>query len=320
MKTKLTSIICSLASLVGLMVQVVVCSATPFAYGDVLVNNFNGGNIQRYDSAGNLQQTYTGSGGLWYGAAITPQGNIATVRRSPVAGVNVFNQVGVQILTFDAPAINIPGDISVFADGTMAISSQLGGTVEFYSSTGAHLRSVSGPNQPFGSAVGPDGTLWVGGVGGVGFGFKHFNEDGTLLGSFSTSFMPGDVVVDSLDGTLWVAERHSSAVAHLDTSGAMLGSFAVDFSFYFDGIAMAPDRTFYLVDENDPRVLHYSETGTLLSSFAIASPNVPLFVAVVPEPSSCMLLITCLSLSLYVGERTKRCSLTGDKYARHTEA
>jgi hypothetical protein len=69
-----------------------------------------------------------------------------------------------------------------------------------------------------------------------------------------------------------------------------------------------PEEGFFLVPGLFPTI-DYSSPG-------IASA----LVRVVPEPSSCMLLITCLSLSLYVGERTKRCGLTGDKYARYTEA
>jgi DNA-binding beta-propeller fold protein YncE len=278
-----------------MVLAVLLCATLP-ASGEILIDNFQSGNIQRYDNAGNLLQTYTGSGGLWTGASLTPQGFIATARRSPTAGVDILNPNGTQFLTFDTPAVNVPGDISVFADGTMAIGSQLSSTIEFYSSTGIHLRSVSGPNQPYGSTIAPDGTLWVGGVGGVGFGFKHYKEDGTLLGSFSTSFMPGDVVADPHDGTLWVTEREDSAVAHLDASGTLLNSFSVDFSFAFDGIAMAPDQTLYLVDQTDPRVLHYSEAGSLLDSFTMTSSDGPVFITVIPEPTTFSFGILCSAL------------------------
>jgi sugar lactone lactonase YvrE len=170
-------------------------SAAPFAPGDLLITQFGNSMIQRYDAAGNLQQTITGSGTNWIGAALTPQGNIATARRT-IAGINVFDRTGAQLVTFNTPAVNTTGDVSVFADGTFAVNSQLTSTVEFYSPTGVHLRSAAAANQPFGSAIAQDGTLWVSGVGGVGFGLKHLKEDGTALGSFATTFEPGDVVVD----------------------------------------------------------------------------------------------------------------------------
>ncbi|MGD9648799.1 MAG: hypothetical protein AB7U73_24015 [Pirellulales bacterium] len=64
----------------------VLASAAPsragFLPGDVLLNNFSGHNIEQIRASGILEQTFTGTGQYWVGAALTPDGKLVTVYRN----------------------------------------------------------------------------------------------------------------------------------------------------------------------------------------------------------------------------------------------
>jgi len=154
----------TLCTLGVLTVPIPRASAQAFQPGEILVNNFGNGtnptapNSQRYSPAGGLVQTYTGSAPgigsdtVWRGAALTPDGNLATTYASPIdsttPGVNIFRPDGSLLITFPTPGvgnggtIGRPGDVSVFADGTLAITSQNANQVAYYSQAGALLRQI----------------------------------------------------------------------------------------------------------------------------------------------------------------------------------
>ena len=99
--------------------------AQVFQPGEILVNNFGNAtnptapNVQRYSLAGGLVQTYTstapgtGSGTVWRGAALTPDGNLATTYASPndttTPGVNIFRPDGSLLITFPTPGVGGDG-------------------------------------------------------------------------------------------------------------------------------------------------------------------------------------------------------------------
>src|SRR5207249_2543642 len=133
-------------------------------------------------------RSFTGTGGSWFGASLTPDGMLVTTRRTPTTGVNVFSLTVGQVSTFETPEVAFPADVSVFADGTLAVSDQstsgLAGKVELYTSSGSHVGTISlplstGQKDPFGSTVAPDNTLWVADQ--LGHRICHFSEDGALL-------------------------------------------------------------------------------------------------------------------------------------------
>ena len=278
--------------------------AAPFQKGDIFVNNSIPDKIQQYAANGTLVDTYFGPGAVWEGVGITPDGRVATSFRGPstglsehrAGGINIFGPDG-SLSTFPIPQVNLAGDVSVFHDGTIAVSSQFGSTLELYSRFGSHLRSISHPGfagdrSPFGTAVGPDDTIWC--ALGRFPTIQHFAKDGTHLGSFEAAANVGDLVVDHVDGTLWFPGQDGNQVYHYSPQGVLLGSFSTLISPQsqrFNGVAMSPERTLYLVSEVSHSIYHYDRSGNILGLIPLASSHQPLFLSVMLIPEPCTVTI-----------------------------
>ena len=259
-----------------------------FQPGEILVNELVSGSVQRYSASGSLLQTFTGSNVEWKGASLTPDGNLATAyaESSDVVGIHIFSPSGTQIMSFATPGNGFPGDVSVFANGTLALNDQVNGTLQLWSQTGTLLQTVNlpGVSYVFGSTVGSDGILYVAGA--SSSNIARVDSSGTLLGLISLNFNPGDLVMNPLDGTLWVSGYDNDSVEHIATDGTLLGSFRARLSSYFTGIGLAPDdNSLYVTSEFSQVVKHFDLNGNLLDSFALANPNVPWFLTVVPSPA-----------------------------------
>jgi hypothetical protein len=276
--------------------------------GDVLINDFIDAVVRHYRADGTFAGAFSGTGTAWEGAAVTPDGRVVTTRRTPRQGVNIFDASGTQIASFDTPEVDLPSDVSVFSDGTIAINDQTDEReVVLYRPNGAHVSSYPLPVGAWGSTVGPDDTLWVTWFGGARI--AHLARDGTLLGDFALDFQPGDVVVDPADGTLWVSHNNGARVYHLDVDASVLNSFPVDLVGSFNAIALAPDRTLLVTSDNGgSRIFNYSRDGILLGSHPLVSPDGTLFMAVVqvPEPGSAPLAIMGAALLLLIRPRRTR--------------
>ncbi|MBX6313288.1 MAG: hypothetical protein IRY99_10300 [Isosphaeraceae bacterium] len=279
------------------------------APGEILLNNFLGSNIQRYGTDGTLLQTYTGTGKAWQGVSLTPDGHMVTTYRinGPTnPGVNLFDPEGVQVASFGTSAITngLPGDVSVFADGTLAINDQDGNRVLFYSQTGDLIRAVglSGVVHPFGSTVGSDHILYVAGLDSSNIG--RVQPDGKVLSPIRLSFQPGDLVMSPLDGTLWVSDFYGDRVVHLDTAGTVLGSFSIDLTGVFAGIGLAPDgQSLYVTTQASTVIRQFDLRGNLLGEFDIVDPRMPLFLAVVPVPEPSGLTLAGVGLGILAAGR-----------------
>ncbi len=279
-----------------------ILAATPvraeFLAGDVLLNNFAGANIEQIAADGTLTQTFTGTGQFWVGASLTPEGNLVTVYRnigSIVAGVNVLLPDGTEQTTFSFTNAN-PGDVAVFADGTIAVSAANYDRVDRYSPTGTPLGFIKtlGMDAPGGVAIGPDDTLWV--ANRSSFDLSHMAQDGTDLGGFPLPFSPGDVVVDPTDATLWVSDKDSGLLYHYSTAGVSLGSFPTGVSGDFQGLGIGSDGTLYVTGIGSSAILRYASDGTLLGSLPIDSPATPFRLTVVPVPEPAALVIAGIGL------------------------
>lgn len=284
----LTATVAIVASLVSVRP-----AAAQLVPGDILLDNANA--VQHYNAAGTSLPNYTGTGLNYEGASITPGGNIATTYRgtgSGKGGVVIYRPNGTQLTTFSTPTVSFPGDTSVFADGTLAISDQnslaRGATagVRLYSQTGSFIRSLTaaGMNNPFGNMVAPDNTLYLADVGANKI--FHFSETG-FLGSFDLTFSPGDLVVSPLDGTLFISDVGSGAVVQTTTTGAFLKSFASGVSSDFNGIGISGDGlTIFAVGAASTTIRKMnSATGAFISEFAIRRDAFPGFLTVVPNSS-----------------------------------
>jgi len=275
--------------------------------GDIYINVFTSDMpLQRYRPNGAFVRFYGSQGNSWEGATISRDGLLATTRRLPVPGVSLFDADTGNETMFNTPQVGVPGDVSFFADGTLAVSDQEG-DVDLYSRTGAHLGTLSHPAlgaTPFGNTVAPDDTLWVASFAG---GVSHFARDGTFLGSFAP-FSVADLGVDPVDGTLWIPQS-TGVVQHYTPSGVELGMFPTAVVLGPGNhmtIAVAIDRTLYVSSSLSDAIYHYTPEGALLGTIALPTAGRPLFmsVAVVPEPSG--MLLAGMVVAALVSVRTLR--------------
>jgi sugar lactone lactonase YvrE len=263
--------------------------------GDILVNVFGSGNahIQPYHPDGTaLVATSGGTGNYYEGAAVTPSGLFATSRRSP-NGFNLYDpSTGLEVASHDTSTITfVPGDVDVFADGTLAIADQ-NGKVDLYTDAGVYLSSVThaGITRAFGIYVAANDDLWVGDIPSVGIdagNVFHFDRSGNYLGQFATSFEIGDLDV-APDGTIWCADRNHGFVYHFSATGTVLSSFLTAVATpNFDGLARAADGTLYVSSGGSTQVFHYNAAGTLLGQFAMQGPSgTVLFMRIVDHVGS----------------------------------
>ena len=244
--------------------------AGPFLPGEILVDEFGSSSIQRYSATGSLLQTFPGTDAQFVGASLTPDGNLVTTFRNSPPGIAIFNPSGTLITSFFAGPNSAPGDVSVFADGTLAVNGIGNDIVQFFSQAGALLQTVSLPGitTPFGSTVGSDGILYVAGL--TSNNLARVSSGGVSLGNVSLGFAPGDLVMNPVDGTLWVSGRDNNLVEHITITGTVLGSFATGFSGLFDGIGLAPDdNSLYVTSKAAP----WSNTSTSVATCSTPSPS-----------------------------------------------
>lgn len=277
-----------------------------FVPGEILIAYEGTNRIQRYSASGTLLQTFTGTGPSsmgWVGASLTPDGNLVSIYNIPnvgsnATGVTIFNPNGTQIITFPVPGPVFVGDVSVFPNGTLAVSNHGNNTVQLWSQAGTLLKTISTP--AWGSTVGADGLLYVGGYDAASGNFGQLNRydsSGAFRGGRFTNFALGDLVMNPLDSTLWVSGYTNGLVEHITTNGQVLGSFATGLSGQFGGIGLAPDnQSLYVTSKSSTVVEHFDLNGNLLDSFNLISPVVPLFLTVVPaatpEPGCTALLLS----------------------------
>jgi streptogramin lyase len=275
---------------------------------EILLNNFDAGNVQRYTQTGTLTKTYTATGAPdAEGAAVTPDGKVVTTASNSITAstVNIFYPDGTLATSFSAGPNTIPGDVSVFADGTLAIIDQDNTTVQFFSQIGTLIRTVTLPagSGPFGSTVGTDNVLYVANT--DGSGFERIKADGTDLGTVALSFHPADIVMSPADGTLWINDFFAAVIHHVKTDGTEIGSFpATGLSGAGSGIGITPDGTsLYVTRMSSAVIRHYDLAGNTLDDITITNPSNPLFLTVTgpPPPNVSPVITTQASPATTVG-------------------
>jgi hypothetical protein len=192
--------------------------------GDIIIDDFGTGRLQVYSPAGTLRTEISGTGGLWFGAAVLPgTSQPVTTHRTGPGGVNIFTAAGAEQLSFPTPDVDIAGDISVFQDSTLAVSSQLTNRIELYATSGSHVGGFAVPGQPVASTVGPDNALWIAKA--FTPGLSAYKQDGTFVRTIAPNIVIGDVAIDPTNGTLWVSQNTSAAIFNFDLLGNQLTTF-----------------------------------------------------------------------------------------------
>ena len=250
---------------------------------DILVNLLGtSSSIDHYRADGTLvQRMNVGTGVSWAGASLTPTGEIVCTRRVPF-GVNVFDPVsGNQVGTFDLKGgTGSPGDVSVFSDGTLAVSAFFNGEVQLYTQSGTFLQAFAPASMgfPYGSHVDSHDHLWVCDLGTDRL--FQFDRTGLLLNELDLPFEPFDLVV-APDDTLWITGRQDRLVHHYDRSGNSLGSFPTGISSRLHGLALAVDGSLWVAGDTEVELQHFDPSGASLGSFPVVSPGARAFVTIV---------------------------------------
>ena len=224
-----------------------------------------------------VQTTGPGTGILWEGAAILPNGDWITTRRSPL-GVNIFDGItGAEIATWDLSGfVAVPGDVGVFSDGTIAIVDQTGKVWRF-DTAGNVIASWDVSPFPFGILVDDQDHVWTCDIGsGV---LWHTDDQGNKINEFSTGGNAGDVTM-ALDGTLFVTRRDFGEVAHYTQDGILLGAFTATGYLGTEAIAMGADQTLWVTGEYETELQNFDQAGTLLGSIDIAPATLPVFLTI----------------------------------------
>lgn len=266
-------------------------SAAAIKYGDVLVTQFSGG-IAQFDANGTPAPMMIASGTRdWrIGAAFTPDGLFVTTRRTAFTtdcGVEIYDRTGALVRSFATPETGLAGDVSVFADGTIAVVSQAG-AVKYYDPTGTYLSSLAVPSGGgpalFGSMIAPDDSLWL--CDGRGKIF-HYRQDGTLLNDFVVGNTPTDIAWDPSDGSLWLAKAFNHFLYHYSTAGVQLGSFALNLGVSNPrGVALGLDGSIFVSDYNTNLLTRYSRSGELLQTITAPTDASELIAIALPEPAT----------------------------------
>jgi MYXO-CTERM domain-containing protein len=132
------------------------------------------------------------------------------------------------------------------------------------------------------------------------------SQAGAFLGTIGLGFAPGDLVMNPVDGTLWVSDWSNDLVEHITTTGAGLGSFSTGLSGGFAGIGLAPDGNSLYVATGDSTVIRqFDLNGNQLGDFNISSPSIPWLLTVVPAPEPSTGGLALLGLGLLISRRKR---------------
>lgn len=211
-----------------------------------------------------------GPGDAYIGAAFDDSGNWITSRRSP-SRVEKFAATGQPLGGFDAPEVDgAASDVSVFADGTVAVCNFGGsGGVHLYSPVGAYLGSFPAGANVWSSTV--DGldrlwvidlTQWPGNPGPSTL--LTFDRTGVLLQTLVLGFRAGDLVV-APGGDLWIVD-FAGRVEHRTGAGALLASFSLGVAEGTWGLARMDDGSLWIAHYVQSQLLHVSAQGAALGT------------------------------------------------------
>jgi len=281
------------SSLCALILLASPAARSQVQHGDVLITKYGltgTTSIQHYRGDGtHVLSTVGGSGDRFLGPALLPDGRLLANRRNP-NGFNLFDAAtGLPLDSRDTPALTqLTGDGGALSDGTVAIVEQSTGALLF-ALDGTHIATLADPGifLAYSLFVDENDDVWIGDLRhpGVDEGAVwHFRRNGTLIRSIATPFSVGDLVV-ATDGSIWATDYRNGDVYGLDSTGAVLTSFATPLPTpQFHGIAMAIDGTLLVTSYGASEVLRYDLDGTPLGQFPLTSSNLWGFMAVVREP------------------------------------
>lgn len=276
--------------LIQAMVAALAVGAGDFQPGDLLVTT---GGFPGLDSAlgqyrdGEFIQQIQGTGDYWVGAAALGDGLAAVCYADPRGnhGVNILSETGEQAHTFELTELSEFGsarDISVFADGTLAIVDSAG-SVLLYQQDGTYVETFQTPSiELFCSHVDAHDRLWVVDSGAFPWQVHVIGRDGALIDTIELGFEAGDLVID--EDTFWISGYDSGLVHLMDFDGTVLDEFEAGFFDHMFGcVALGHDGTLWTANTNVKVVRQFTTDGELLQEFTAPQSGLAVaFMDVVP--------------------------------------
>lgn len=281
---------------------------------ELLVTNFFGDSVARFDLAsgapmGTLQTgvgldgalcTRIGPDGLLY---VASEATNTVQRYNPLTGQFIDNFVTA------GNGLGGPSGLTWGPDGDLFVSSFNNDRVLRYDGTTGAFESIfvatgtgslDGPDN--GTIFGPDGNLYV-----PSYNNNKVLRYNGLTGAFIDEFVPQigrpRVLVFRGDDLFVTSERSDTVRRYDAQTGAALGNFVAQGAGGLDapvGMAFGENGYLYVTSATNNNVLRFdATTGAFVDTF-LSSQNGPVFLTVIPEPSSAVLLVAlvlvrCLS-------------------------
>ncbi|MFN0136333.1 MAG: hypothetical protein ACKVS9_09495 [Phycisphaerae bacterium] len=291
-------------------------SATPARAGELLVTNFFGDSVTRYDlPSGSPLAPLQGGVGL-DGALCTrigPDGllYVASEASNTVQRYNL--QTGAFIDNFVTPGNGLggPSGLTWGPDGDLFVSSfnndrvlRYDGATGVFESTfvGTGLGTLDGPDN--GTIFGPDGNLYVPSYNNNKI-LRYDGSTGAFIDEFVAQIGRPRVLIFRGDDLLVTTERGDAVRRYDADTGSLLGNFVAQGSGGLDapvGMAFGDDGFMYVSSATSNSVLRYDATSGAFVDTLASNLGGPVFLTYVPEPTSATLFIMlvmtrCLNLA-----------------------
>ena len=274
---------------------------------DLLVSNFGGSNLTRYDlTTRQLKGTHGASSGLVnpLAARVGPDGRLYVTSEGSNAILRFNPNTGAFIDTFisaGAGGLTQPTGLDWGADGSLYVASFDGNKVLKYNgATGGFISTfvsagaggLNGADN--GMIFGPDGNLYVPSYF-TSRVYKYNGTTGAFMSVFAVVSQPR--VILFRDNDVLISSETQGIVRHNRTTGAFINRFATAGANGLltpIGLAAAPDGSIYVGSSGNNRILKYNgATGAFVQTFtnAAGGVNLPAFLTVVvPSPAGSALL------------------------------
>jgi outer membrane protein assembly factor BamB len=281
---------------------VVVATAASGSAMELLVSNYFGNNISRFDmTSGAALGTMTG-GGLsgTLGTRVGPDGLLYVCSETTNSLLRFNLTTHAFVDTFVAGnGLSNPTAITFDSSGNVLAANFVSSTVTKYSSSGAFLSTLvssgsGGLNGPdIGTVIGPDGKLYV----------PSFNSNAVLrydatTGAFLDTFVPaGGPGAMSQPRTIlfrnnmvWITSDNGNKVLRYGLDGSFIDTFVASGAGGLNGatgMVFGDDGLLYISSWRNNKVLRYSaSTGAFVDTFATTGLNGPVYLTAVPEPAT----------------------------------
>ena len=302
-----------LASLIMCFVLSAPSFATTFKAGDLVVANFIGGTVDRYDvTTGAKVETLAGAGiagapGISpIEVAFAPNGDL-WVAAFNSARIDVYNEAGFvksinTVVNPEGMAFGADGNAYVIGRYDMKVMkvNPTTGVSTLLADVGA---AVAGISQTPDLAFGPDGNIYVTAS---NMTVQRFNSStGTHMGTFASG-VPGSAVkylTFGRENSMFVASYYGHAVAAFNaTTGAKEGTQYSGIN-YACGVAVGLDDTLYVSNWNANSITKFDENDNRQNNWSTAV-SYPAGMAIIPVPEPVSL--TLLGLGGFALLRRKR--------------